>query len=93
MTTYITVADPSALTPIAFTMDDVPKLGRGQEANIGTDMSAPRQLNCRYDGGLTYVQPIGGDVMPWKFEGYVSPEDCRAWYRSSVEPKAEPAVE
>ncbi|MCZ4500965.1 MAG: hypothetical protein JWQ74_3520 [Marmoricola sp.] len=97
MVTYRTVKKPETLKPIPFEMADILMLGRGEEANVGTDLSGdhPTQLNCRYADNTTYVHPTGPhhSVLPWKFTGYVSPEDCRAWYKASVEPKEEPAVD
>jgi len=90
MVDYREIKDAKKLKAIPFTMEDVPLLSHGQQINISTDLGGnglPTQLNIRHVDDMTIVQPAGVDhkALPWKFTGYVSPRDCRAWYLSEVE--------
>jgi hypothetical protein len=89
MPDFKSIKDPAALKPIPFEMADVVVLGYGQQSNIGLEFSGPgqpRQLNCRYVDGFTYVQPVGdgNTALPVKFKGNISPDDCAAWFRANI---------
>lgn len=98
MPDYKTVKDPAALKAIPLEIADMVVLGYGEQANIGLDSAGPgqpRQLNCRYVDGFTYVQPVGdgNKALPVKFKGNISPADCAAWFRANIAHSAEGADE
>ena len=86
MVEFRSVKKASALKATDMVVADIAAMEHPESAaNIGTDLGEgyASQINCKYVGGMTYIVPIGGG-LPVKLTGYVSPQDCRAWYRASV---------
>lgn len=94
MADYATVTNPEELEPEPMALSDLATAELPETvANVATDLGDgyATQLNCKYAGGKTFVIPIGGTLEPVKFDGYVSPQDVRVWYRAVHGPKEEAA--
>lgn len=61
----------------------------GNEAAIGTDLVDAKhasQLDLWYRDDRTIVRAArnGKTLDAWSLKGYISPDDCRAWYLTSI---------